>query len=146
MPDQYGVIANLVFIVALYLFIWVVTKKAFNFALNNKAKAGAEKSASQPSGDMAGVTVLRSTNGLIHKLDEDILLVGRSSNCNIRISDEFTSQHHATLRKTGFTWLIEDEQSTNGTYVNGKRILKKTYINYGDTIVFGRTGFKLERG
>lgn len=146
MTDQHGLIANLVFIIALYMFIWVVTRNSFSFAISHGTKNNARSASQTHADETSGIAILKGSNGSIHKLDEEILLVGRSSNCQIRIADEFTSQHHATLRKAGFTWLVEDEQSTNGTFVNGKKIIKKTYINYGDTIIFGRTGFKLERG
>lgn len=126
----------------MYLFIWGVTKNSFAFILGVRKKNNGRYQGSASN----QVAALKRADGMIHRLEEDALLIGRSPSCQIRVLDEFTSQHHATLRKEKPGWLLEDEESTNGTFVNGKKITRKTYLKYGDTIVFGRTGFKFERG
>lgn len=149
MPEQIGLVANLLFLLALYLFIWAVARNSFKFVFGNKKPANktAEKPVSEVKSISSHQPVLKDLNsGDIYRLDNDILLVGRSPNCHIKIFDGYTSQHHATIKKIGFAWLLEDEESTNGTFINGKRLRKKTYLNYGDRIIFGRAEFIFEEG
>jgi DNA-binding winged helix-turn-helix (wHTH) protein len=49
------------------------------------------------------------------------------------------SRHHARIDVEGSQISIEDLASKNGTFVNGERILKRTPLQDGDQIVFGRT-------
>jgi hypothetical protein len=49
-------------------------------------------------------------------------LIGRSSICNLVIDTEIVSGEHAMVRWTGDTWTIQDLGSTNGTYVDGRRL------------------------
>jgi len=68
------------------------------------------------------------------------ILIGRSNEAIIKISyDNFCSRKHALLyweNKTGF---IKDLNSTNGTFVNNKRISQPTELYNGDTIGLGDT-------
>lgn len=148
MPEQIGLIANILFLAVLYFFIWTITKYSFNFALNlRKNKKNFTETENENKTDKTSAPVFKDIkSGTIHKLTHDVMLIGRSANCHIRIFDGFASQHHATLKKVGFAWLLEDEGSTNGTFVNGKKINKKVYLNYGDTIIFGRARFIFEKG
>ena len=43
------------------------------------------------------------------------------------------------------SWYVEDLQSTNGTYVNGTRILQRAAVGRGDTVSFAGTHFRLSR-
>jgi pSer/pThr/pTyr-binding forkhead associated (FHA) protein len=75
------------------------------------------------------------------KLDEvefkqGSLTIGRAADNDIKLDDDAISSHHAkivTLFKTSY---IEDLDSTNGTLVNGKTILKHT-LRSGDVIAVG---------
>ena len=68
------------------------------------------------------------------------ILIGRSKEAIIRITyDNFCSRRHALLyweNKTGF---IKDLDSTNGTFVNNKRIFQPTELHDGDMIALGDT-------
>ena len=56
----------------------------------------------------------------------------------IRRSDALMSKAHAVLRRTGGHWLIEDEQSKNGTRVNGAPV-ETAVLADGDVIELGQT-------
>lgn len=68
------------------------------------------------------------------------ILIGRSNEAIIKITyDNFCSRRHALLyweNKTGF---IKDLNSTNGTFVNNKRISQPTELHDGDMIGLGDT-------
>jgi pSer/pThr/pTyr-binding forkhead associated (FHA) protein len=71
--------------------------------------------------------------------------LGRNVNNTIYIEDEFASASHAMLTFRGRSWFIEDQGSTNGTYVNGHRIDRPVALSYGDEIMIGRVRMRLER-
>lgn len=52
----------------------------------------------------------------------DAYTIGRSSGNHICFDNKFVSSRHAVLRYNGRSWSIEDNGSTNGTYVNGQRV------------------------
>ncbi|KAG0026228.1 hypothetical protein BGZ81_006528 [Podila clonocystis] len=53
-------------------------------------------------------------------------------------SNKVISKAHATISHQDGALFIEDENSTHGTFVNGKRIKAKAPLNHGDTLVLGR--------
>lgn len=75
----------------------------------------------------------------------DRILIGRSQDCDIVISDNLTSRHHALVQKIRDAYFITDQYSTNGVLVNGKKIEPGSYVRLkaADTIVIGRTELHL---
>ena len=59
--------------------------------------------------------------------------------CNIVIDNKMVSRHHATIQKIKDDFYIKDEESTNGTFVNGMKLEKDKFmkINPGDKITIG---------
>ena len=71
---------------------------------------------------------------------ESPILVGRDPDAEISISyDDFCSRKHALIYKDNNDFVIEDLNSTNGTFVNEGRIVKKAYLSDGDIVGFGNT-------
>ena len=71
--------------------------------------------------------------------------LGRNVNNTIYVEDDFVSANHAMLTFRGRSWFIEDQGSTNGTYVNGHRIDRPVALSYGDELTVGRVRMRLER-
>jgi len=68
------------------------------------------------------------------------ILIGRSDEANIRIGyDDFCSRRHAVLYWEDDICYIEDLDSTNGTFVNDRRIHGKIELKKGDVIGLGDT-------
>ena len=67
------------------------------------------------------------------------ILIGRSPDCDIVIDNKLASRHHAVIQKIRDAYFIRDENSTNGTFVNGKRIPEGKYfkLSKGDKISIG---------
>jgi DNA-binding NtrC family response regulator len=65
---------------------------------------------------------------------------GAARRLQIRIPNSFVSTHHAELQFVGATWVIRDCGSTNGTFVNGRRITSHPLAD-GDLIEIGHCFF-----
>jgi pSer/pThr/pTyr-binding forkhead associated (FHA) protein len=70
--------------------------------------------------------------------------IGRNLNNTIFVEDDFVSANHAMLTFRGRSWFIEDQGSTNGTYVNGHRIDRPVALSFGDELTIGRVRMRLE--
>jgi len=83
--------------------------------------------------------VIRGNNqGSRFELEESILRLGRDSASPIQIHDTEVSRQHAEIRRTEREYAISDLGSSNGTFVNGKRIERHELVS-GDQIQVGRT-------
>ncbi|CAN5323331.1 FHA domain-containing protein [soil metagenome] len=71
--------------------------------------------------------------------------IGRNVNNTIFVEDEFVSANHAMLTFRGRSWFVEDQGSTNGTYVNGHRIDRPVALSFGDELSIGRVRMRLDR-
>ena len=69
--------------------------------------------------------------------DNDDISIGRSISNDIQIDNLSVSGKHARVRKVLNTYLIEDLKSTNGTYVNEKRIERYELLD-GDRVIIGK--------
>lgn len=74
--------------------------------------------------------------GRTFELFEDKVTVGRLPENNIRLEDKAISSHHAELHRKGEDYLVRDLNSTNGTRVNGQRVIE-TRLTHGDIVSFG---------
>jgi Protein of unknown function (DUF3662)/FHA domain len=81
--------------------------------------------------------------GLI-TIDQRVVVIGRSSDCDLRIDDANVSRRHAEVRRIGDGYSLVDLGSTNGTEVNGQRIQETALMN-GDVIAVGTTRITFER-
>jgi len=74
----------------------------------------------------------------------DSLIIGRSLSSDIVISDPMSSRMHARFFvKDGCGW-VEDLGSSNGSFLNGRRLLEATRIAGGDVLSIGQSTFYVE--
>lgn len=83
--------------------------------------------------------------GLELPLGDDAITIGRSSESGLVIRDDYTSSHHARLLVWGNQWMVQDLDSTNGTYLAGKRVTTPVEITIGAPIKVGATTFELRK-
>ena len=86
---------------------------------------------------------LVTRDGRAYPLHGQRISIGRSSANDIQLSDEQASGHHAVLRREGSTFVLTDQNSTNGTYVNRRRLHGAYRLQPGDVIGIGRTLLKV---
>jgi hypothetical protein len=83
--------------------------------------------------------------GLEIELPREQLTIGRSGESGLVIRDDYTSTHHARLMLWNTGWVVQDLDSTNGTYLDGKRVTVPTPIPLNTPIKIGTTTFELRR-
>jgi two-component system cell cycle response regulator len=82
---------------------------------------------------LAGVDV-----GEVVQLDNPVVLIGRDGSCNMTLKDESISRFHASIKiHQNGTVIIQDLNSTNGTYVNGNQVQIEE-LKEGDKILLGK--------
>jgi general secretion pathway protein A len=65
------------------------------------------------------------------------IVIGRTTDNDIQIDSAFVSRHHCQITTRGETCMIEDLNSTNGIYVQSKRV-RKYNLNDGDVVQIGK--------
>jgi hypothetical protein len=86
----------------------------------------------------------KATRGSAFGLGEE-MTIGRAATCTIGMpNDTFVSQLHARVFREAGSTMIEDLGSTNGTYLNGKRLATPERVAKGDRVQIGNTVFEAE--
>jgi hypothetical protein len=83
--------------------------------------------------------------GLEIPLPGDQITIGRSSDSGLVIRDDYTSTHHARLLNWNEGWVIQDLDSTNGTFLDGTRVVVPTQVPLNTPVKIGTTSFELRR-
>ena len=70
-------------------------------------------------------------------------IIGTTPDCTICLSDKFMSSKHAEIKAENGMWILRDTGSTNGTYVNNRRIDRHELVD-NDFIKFGMNMLKFK--
>jgi pSer/pThr/pTyr-binding forkhead associated (FHA) protein len=91
------------------------------------------------------ITLSFSQNGEIktQRFTSAELVVGREPACDLHIVNDTISARHTRLSYHHNQWWVEDLQSTNGTFLNGERIITPTIIIHGDLLQCGNVEFQV---
>ena len=71
-------------------------------------------------------------------------VIGRLADCQVLITDGNVSRRHAQIHRSGSSFVINDLGSTNGTYVNGERLIADHRLAVGDIITVGSISLRFE--
>ena len=86
----------------------------------------------------------KATRGSAFAVGQEIT-IGRAATCAIGMpNDTFVSQLHARVFREAGSTIIEDLGSTNGTYLNGKRLATPECVAKGDRVQIGNTVFEAQ--
>ena len=77
--------------------------------------------------------------GKIYTLENTEIAIGREAGSDVYINDVEVSRQHARLLSQFGDYLLEDLDSTNGTFVNGQRITGQRILKLGDTLFLGES-------
>jgi pSer/pThr/pTyr-binding forkhead associated (FHA) protein len=104
------------------------------------------KPARRPRGAPTHVAIIDGANaGEQISLDEAPLLIGRGSDAQIRLDDDYVSTRHARIAASGEQWFVEDLGSTNGTYIGSQRLTQPASLQLGSQVRIGKTTLELRK-
>ena len=83
-------------------------------------------------------------DGQRHEVDQRRVVLGRSKDADLQVSDPNVSRRHAELRQEGATYWLVDLDSTNGIEVDGKRV-KRVKLEDGTRFTIGSTEIAFAR-
>ncbi|MFJ6171828.1 FHA domain-containing protein [Curtobacterium sp. NPDC092190] len=120
---------------------------AFTELIGQPAGPTQQQSGSAPPTGVATRLVITegSREGMEMPLGGGPITIGRSSESNVVIRDDYTSTNHARLDLRGEGWVLSDLESTNGTFVNGQKVTGPVTIAERTPITIGTTTFELRR-
>ena len=80
-----------------------------------------------------------SLNGTRFPLGDSSIVIGRAPGCTVVLDDDYSSNRHARVFKSGGHWFVEDLGSTNGTIIGDKPVTGIVPLQVGSAIRIGRT-------
>jgi predicted component of type VI protein secretion system len=86
----------------------------------------------------------RSTSTTL-KLTDNVTSLGRHDDCVIRIKSAQVSRRHCELYEVGDQLMLRDLGSSNGTYVNGKRVSGEQALKHGDEVTVGAVTLRVSK-
>jgi hypothetical protein len=150
------------FLAVLYLFLlWVVRSARRDLVDEPRQAAGARGTPPPDATGMYPASSVAATEsahraprlvverapgherGMIYDLGGDVVL-GRGDRAEIRLEDPFASARHARVYEQGNAVVIEDLQSTNGTYLNEELLETPRPLHPGDRVRIGDSEFAFE--
>ncbi len=66
--------------------------------------------------------------------------IGRDASSDLQVFDPRISRNHAEINRRGNDYIVSDLNSTNGIYINGRRITEPALLRDGDAVEIGNTG------
>jgi len=87
-------------------------------------------------GEETAMLILREGQGVGTRwvIDRDDTIIGRGEDCDIILPSRQVSRNHARIRRSGGRHILEDLDSKNGTFVNGKDLTEPYTLRDGDEI------------
>jgi hypothetical protein len=79
--------------------------------------------------------------GQVFVIDKEDFIIGRTSSCDLSMSQSTISGRHAKIQKVGDHYEVLDLQSTNGTYLNGLKVERK-HLRSEDKVKFDQFEFQ----
>jgi pSer/pThr/pTyr-binding forkhead associated (FHA) protein len=147
MTDPVEVLLRFAFIGVLYLFLLWVARSALKDLRAGRGESVRESEAA-PAPPPRGILVAEKGAGLgsgtAYEVD-GALTIGRSPQTDVQISDPFASARHARVYEQEGVFYVEDMGSTNGTYLNGRRLGTGELLHVADKIRIGDTEFRYEQ-
>jgi hypothetical protein len=149
--DPVAVLLKFAFIGVLYLFLlWIVRSALKDLRRPAEAVAGPAQvdRAGLGHGGRPCVLVVEGGGGLkagaAYALNGS-LTIGRSPQADIPIDDPFASGRHARIYERDGYFYVDDMGSTNGTYLNGRRLGAEELLRVEDRIRIGDTEFRYDQ-
>jgi FHA domain len=145
-------VLKIVLLVLLYFFVWRAVRAVTVdlYGGRERRTRPAQPKQRQPRRPRRGapskVVVLDERGSKVgtHRLT-GTLQIGRAPSCQIRPNDTYVSQAHAKISNRNGSWVVEDLGSTNGTFLNQRKVTVPTELSPGDRIRVGKTSLEVRK-
>jgi pSer/pThr/pTyr-binding forkhead associated (FHA) protein len=154
MPELVLNLLKYVFLIVLYIFVARAVKVVYlelrPSPVRSSRSARAPAPAPRPPSKRSKKAFRRLAiiegplKGKTYGLGEE-LTIGRAEKCHIVVDDTYVSQVHARFYANGDSYFIEDLGSTNGTYLNRRRITDPEELSRGDRVKIGKTVLEMRK-
>jgi len=123
---------KLIFVALLFLFLWQIAR-TITIHLGVKERSSRRRSAKE-------IVIVRSDSqsGLEIPIDS-VVVMGRSEQADVILDDSYASEFHLRFSLDNGNLFVQDLGSTNGTYVNGRRITAPVTVTRGDAVQVGKS-------
>lgn len=131
MPDIILALLRIIFLGLIYLFVWQVAR-----AIGSHVGITLRR----PRREGTRLLMVKSETQQGMEIDvPDARVLGRSDEADILLDDPYASEFHMRLVAHDTGLVLHDLGSTNGTYVNGRRVTAPTTLRRGDSVQVGKT-------
>lgn len=131
MPDIILALLRIIFLGLVYLFVWQVARAiASHLGISVKRE--------RKQGRKLLFVKSETQQGTEFEVN-DVVVMGRSDETDYVLEDPYASEFHLRLLAQENGLMLHDLGSTNGTYVNGRRVSAPTPLRRGDTVQVGKT-------
>ena len=131
MPDVILTLLRIIFLGLVYLFVWQVARAI-------GSHLGISLKRERPEGRRLLMVRSETQQGLEVEVT-DATVLGRSDEADVLLDDPYASEFHMRLLAQENGLVLHDLGSTNGTYVNGRRVTAPTTLRRGDSVQVGKT-------
>lgn len=155
MPDLVLELLKYVFLAVLYIFIARAVRVIYlelrpasapssTGSRRSVAPAAAPTSRGKKKSFRKAAIIEGDNKGRSFDVSEE-LIIGRAEKCHLVLDDSYVSQMHARIFARDGSVMIEDLGSTNGTYLNRRRITSPTELQRGDRVKIGKTVLEMRK-
>ena len=144
MSEQLLTILKLCLLALLYLFFLRVLRAVWVEINGPKREARPARQSKAERRQVVQLTVVEppQLRGQTYSLNDEVTL-GRAAGCQVVLDDTYASQIHARLFARDGQYFVEDLGSTNGTYLNRRKVAGPMVMQRGDRIRIGGTEMEL---
>ena len=136
MPVLFLNLLKLLFLAVLFIFLWQVAR-----SIRSHLGPPPERRRTAPGREMV-VVKSDTLSGRRFPLGKP-QVVGRSDDADVVVDDGYASEFHFRIGIHDGDVVVHDLGSTNGTYVNGRRVTAPTPVGKGDSVQIGKTIFEV---
>ncbi len=151
MPDQLLNLLKIFLLVLVYLFflrvlraVWAELQgpKAVEAPVRQRKEKATKRPRARHAQPQLRILAPPEVKGRAFPLSDE-LTVGRAAGCQVTLDDTFASQLHARVFTRDGQWYVEDLGSTNGTYLNRRKVAGPMVMQRGDKLQIGQTVLEL---